>query len=186
MLNWRHWLAVCTAIFLSYGCASELGKTAHQQVNERNYTKVLLDEKGNPILRLTAEYIGKAPVGLFKADHDWKANDTDFYNGTWENLSESTVEFVSGKRTYSNAVGRATTQETNEKGEQKKVSASYVIDMKREYPSLSSNGLKPKEKRNFKNVFASFKSEYNEVHQYLTIRYLEKEYTVDFYMVYKR
>ncbi len=59
-------------------------------INDRGYILTVLDND-KPILLIEIKYQGKAPIGDKKINHNWKAVDTDFYQETFKNLTESSV-----------------------------------------------------------------------------------------------
>lgn len=153
---------------------------------ERNYTDVLKDANGAPVLRLTVEYIGKAPRGNFKSAHPCITENlnTDFYYVTWENLTEHEIEFVAGERTFDNDQGTPKTIRMD-KGKQEVVEARRRIDMKTEFSG--DRLLKAKEKRDWRNMFYCDRVlDHNVLRQFYTVRHLDKEYKIEFYRVFEK
>ncbi len=75
------------------GCSSDVTTSIKSQ-DEREYVVSVLC-KGNPVLSVECEYLGKAPVdeddfrSTFK--HNWSQHDTDFYKLTLTNKSRHAV-----------------------------------------------------------------------------------------------
>ena len=63
----------------------------------RDFHRILFDDQGIPILRISGEYIGKQPQHGYESDIPWITVDTDFYNIGFENLTRNKIKFVSKK-----------------------------------------------------------------------------------------
>ncbi len=165
---------------------AQLDNRVVKKAVERNYTDVLKDANGAPVLRLTVEYIGKAPKGTFKSPHPCITENlnTDFYYVTWENLTEHDIEFVAGERTFDNELRSPKTIKT-EKGQQEVVEARRRIDMKTEF--AGDRLLRAKEKREWRNMFYCDRAlDHNVLRQLYTVRHLDKEYKIEFYRVFEK
>lgn len=165
---------------------AQAGSRAGKETVQRNYTDVLKDADGTPILRLTVEYIGKAPSGAFKSVHPCVTENlnTDFYSVTWENLTDNDVEFVAGVRTFDTEHRSPKTIKMDE-GKQEVVEARRRIDMKTEF--IGDRLLKAKEKRQWRNMFYCDRVlDYNVLRQLYTVRHLDKEYKIEFYRVFQK
>ena len=68
-----------------------------QSAARRDFHRILFDDQGVPILRISGEYIGKQPHQGYETDIPWLTVDTDFYNLGFENLTRNKIRFVSKK-----------------------------------------------------------------------------------------
>lgn len=100
MLNpFRYWcsMAIFMAVLsLMTGCAStfrEIGTIEVQPYDARSYSKVLSDKKGNAILEIEVEYLGKTPQGELKEylNPCWEKMDADFWDIHFNNLSNQKI-----------------------------------------------------------------------------------------------
>ena len=159
---------------------------AGKETVQRNYTDVLKDANGTPILRLTVDYIGKAPSGAFKSVHPCITENlnTDFYSVTWENLTDNDIEFVAGVRSFDTEQRSPKTIKMDE-GKQEVVEARRRIDLKTEF--IGDRILKAKEKRHWRNMFYCDRVlDRNVLRQLYTVRHLDKEYKIEFYRVFEK
>ena len=84
-------LAVATCCILAAaGCDALDGNSIG--LGGRNFDTTF-DCEGRPVLRVTCEYIGKAPgdPASYPSTHDYNKNDTDFYKVTMENLTDDEI-----------------------------------------------------------------------------------------------
>jgi len=88
---------------VSYGSDQGYSEQVAQGTRSRNLMLVAEYEQ-RPVLRITCEYVGKAPgdPGSYRNSHDYRAIDTDFYRIELHNLTseEIIVEGVSYRLEY--------------------------------------------------------------------------------------
>ena len=92
-------LVILALAGLLIGCkttASDAGGN-RQSAAQRDFHRILVDDQGIPILRISGEYIGKQPHRGYETDIPWITVDTDFYNIGIENLTRNKIKFVSKK-----------------------------------------------------------------------------------------
>jgi hypothetical protein len=92
-----------TLSLVSYGSEQGYSEQVARGTRSRNLTLVAEYEQ-RPVLRITCEYVGKAPgdPGRYRNSHDYRAIDTDFYRIDLHNLTneEIMVEGVSYRLEY--------------------------------------------------------------------------------------
>ena len=152
---------------------------------ERSYTKIVTDDRGKPILKITCTYIGKKPIGPFNFSWDWRRRNTDFYNVIRENLTDKPIAFVRYK-SYSKYPGKTAARLEPDSNQAKVVQSDIVIRDYSKHPMQGGNVLKPLEKRARENLFYSSTKSYNVRYYEMTIRYNGKEYSYIEYDVFKK
>lgn len=86
--------AVTCALLIVTGCGKSID-TQSTVVNQREYEKTV-SRDDQQLLKATCTYLGKQPKDAdeFKAKHDYKTNDTDFYEVILENRSPRAIELL--------------------------------------------------------------------------------------------
>lgn len=165
-----------TLFFLTLECFAE----------ERNYSKVLKNKEGEPVLEVTCEYIGKQPFGEFVHEREWENKDTDFYIFTYRNLTGYSFEFIQTVSYFK--FGKTQTLHKrlpNGKTVQQVFPMMAVRDFRKE-PLYEGNTIEPFSKKIFENKFVYDTRPKNVGYDRLTLRHDGKNYTLVIYMVYKK
>lgn len=159
----------------------------------RNYTRIFMNENGDPIFRVSYEYAGTEPVGEFERFHGWYTIRTDFYNVSQKNLTDKPVELVRSKSYPKIATGNYTQYKRLPNGKivEEKLGPTVHRDFKTQ-PSRHGNVFAPHEERRIDNVFYYYRSsEKNNVPmdnvQYVEtiVRYDGREYMLKTYKVFR-
>jgi len=153
---------------------------------ERNYSKVLKDEQGHPILKMTCEYIGKTPLGAFVHARDWEKNDTDFYVFTYRNLTGLPFEFIKTLSYFKFGKTQTLHKRLPDGQTVKKVFPMMSIRDFRTDPLYEGNYIEPYGEKVQLNKFVYDTRPDNVGYDKLTLRHNGKEYTLTVYMLYKR
>jgi hypothetical protein len=159
----------------------------------RNYTRIFMDENGNPIFKVSYEYLGKEPVGEFERFHGWYTINTDFYNVTQKNLTGTPIELICSKSYPKNGTGTYTQYRRLPSGEvaAEEFSIPTFRDFKKQ-PSRRGNVFAPYEQRKIENAFYYFRSSKEHNVPMDNIQYVEttvkcsgKEYILKTYKVFR-
>ena len=159
----------------------------------RNYTRIFTDENGDPLFRVSYEYVGKEPVGEFERFHGWYTIQTDFYNVSQKNLTGKPIELIRSKTYAKIPKGTYTRYRCLPDGEVAEEAFGNTVD--RDYkkdPSRHGNVFAPHEERRIDNVFCYYRSsKKNNVPmdnvQYVetVVKYDGKEYMLKTYKVFR-
>ena len=159
----------------------------------RDYTRIFTDENGDPLFRVSYEYVGKEPVGEFERFQGWYTIQTDFYNVSQKNLTGKSIELIRS-RTYAKIPkGTYTRYRRLSDGEvaQEEFGSTVCRDYKKD-PSRHGNVFAPHEEKRIDNVFYYYRSsKKNNVPmdnvQYVetVVKYGDKEYMLKTYKVFR-
>ncbi len=153
---------------------------------ERNYSKIVKDEQGNPILKMTCEYIGKKPMGAFAHVRDWENNDTDFYVFTYKNLTGLPFEFIKTLSYFKFGKTQTLHKRLPDGQTVKQVFPMMSVRDFRHEPLYEGNIIDPFGEKIQRNKFVYDTRPDNVGYDKLTLRHDEKDYALTVYMVYKR
>lgn len=161
---------VCLGLISFYGCAHQKEFSEIQRIDKRSYTKTLRDKDGNQIMVIAVQYIGKLPKPPLRiiVPWDWRTQDTDWYNITFKNLSNSTIEIKKASVNWEKGPARATI--TQEQISQR----------------LGTHIIAPKKEVHRKNTALISNLTHDICHFIYTFRYHIKEYSVDLPLAYYR
>ncbi len=125
----------------------------------RNYTRIFTHENGDPIFRVSYEYVGKEPVGEFERFHGWYTIETDFYNVSQKNLTGKPIELIRSKSYPKIAKGNYSQYRRLPDGEvvEEELGPTVHRDFKGQ-PSRHGNVFAPHEERKIDNVFYYYRS----------------------------
>lgn len=123
------WTCGCTSTF------KEIGRIETQPYDARSYSKVLSDKKGNPILEIEVEYLGKAPQGEQKAyiNPCWEKLDADFWDIHFSNLSNHPIlltewtYLIAGTLSQAKDTGKRVEKTMGPEGIQKLLGSNVIL-----------------------------------------------------------
>jgi hypothetical protein len=159
----------------------------------RNYTRIFTDEKGDPLFRVSYEYLGKEPVGEFERFHGWYTIKTDFYNVSQKNLTGKPIELIRSKSYPKINRGNYVQYRLLPGGEvgEEEFDSTVHRDFKTQ-PSRHGNVFGPHEERKIDNVFYYYRSSKKNNVPMDNVRYVEtivkcdgKEYMLKTYKVFR-
>jgi len=154
---------------------------------ERNYSKIVAGDQGNPILKITMEYIGKKPVGKFEWDIDWKKKNTDFYNLIFTNLTDKPIEFIKSKRYWKIPVTKTIVHDKMPSGKIiRKDVPDIIYSDYRKRAMYDGNIIEPYGKKVRNNWWSYSSHVYDVTYTDYMIEYDDKEYTFTIYVVYQK
>ncbi len=174
----------CLLLLFSANAACMKKVEPVESIAERNISLVVKDNQGVPILRVTADYIGKKPRGAFPYKVDWQKGYFDFHNWTFENLTDSPIIFVKQKR-YSQHPREWTQYVKDPKTGQpvsKKVPDTVWKDFKQN-PLWEDNVLKPRGTFVKKNTFIGCGKQENKRYYEFFIEYKKENYSFTIYKI---
>jgi hypothetical protein len=160
--------------------------TAGGFAEERNYSKILKDELGVAILKMTCEYIGKKPLGAFVHGRDWEKYDTDFYVFTYKNLTGRPFEFIKTLSYFKFGKIQTLHKRLPDGQTVKKVFPMMSIRDFRNEPLYEGNIIEPFGGKVQHNKFVYDTRPDNVGYDKLTLRHDDKDYTLIVHMVYER
>ena len=159
----------------------------------RNYTRIFTNENGDPMFRVSYEYVGKEPVGEFERFHGWYTIKTDFYDVSQKNLTGKPIELIRSKSYPKIAKGNYIQYRRMPDGEVVEEESGPTVerDFKKQ-PSRHGNVFAPHEERKIDNVFYYYRaSEKNNIPmdnvQYVEtiVKYEGREYMLKTYKVFR-
>jgi hypothetical protein len=141
----------------------------HCEINKtdnRNYTKILKDEKGNQIIKTSVKYIGKSPeLPLeIRIPWNWKTTSTDFYQISFKNTGVSHVELP-----------RCIL-----------LPRSKILTSKQIQSRIGTNIITPGEEIFYRNAFVYSKSKKDIFHYIYTVKHNQKDYLLNLFIPYSR
>jgi hypothetical protein len=159
----------------------------------RNYTRIFTDEKGDPLFRVSYEYVGKEPVGEFERFHGWYTINTDFYNVSQKNLAGKPIQLIRAKSYSKIDRGNYIRYRLLPGGEVAEEEFESTIDRDfKAQPSRHGNVFAPHEERKTDNVFYYYRSSKKNNVPTDNVQYVEtivkcdgKEYMLKTHKVYK-
>jgi hypothetical protein len=159
----------------------------------RNYTRIFTNENGDPLFRVSYEYVGKEPLGEFERFHGWYTINTDFYNVSQKNLTSKPIELIRSRSYPKIAEGDYTQHSRLLSGEV--VEEVFDSTVHRDFkiqPSRHGNVFAPHEERKIDNVFYYYRSSKKKNVPMDNVQYVEtivkcdgKEYMLKTYKVFK-
>jgi len=154
------------------------------EFEQRNYTKIVKNDKGDEILKLEIKYIGKEPVFPYLSKHRWQGIDTDFYNLTYANLSDKPIEFIKrkGRSKFKVPYFESGRYLPNDKENIVRGKDSDTRDLHKE-PEPFGTTLAPKQSFLLKNVFYHYNT-YNVRYLKTTIKHDGKLLDYKLYYIY--
>ena len=155
-------ISVCVSFFLT---------NIVVYAEERNYTKIVKNNRETPILKIRCTYIGKKPTGEFPYNYDWTKRNTDFYDIVFENLTNKPIEFIKYE-TY-------TKYPDLSRNERK-------IRNYKTRPMHDGNILKPYGKKLRNNHFYSSKEPYNIRFYDFLVKFDKKNYFFTIYEIFNK
>ena len=175
-------------LILIFSCAAPAPKKkavkAEPITVDRSFGQVVKDDQGVPILRVTVEYLGQEPKGEFLYKINWQKNEFDFYNWTFENLTDSPITFIKQKRysKYPKEWGLYMRDSKTGETSFKKVPDVFYKDF-RENPLWEDNVLKPHSTFVKRNTFIGAGETENIRYYQFFVEYKGKEYDFTIYKV---
>ena len=168
-------------------CFIYTGTAGQVSAGDRSYTKFLVDDHGNEILKLTVAYLGKEPRGDFEWNNDvaWRDKKLDFYTLAWTNLTGNPIDFVREESRTRYGHKRKEFRALPDGRKEIVLVPNVSMRIFEEKPRKEENTLGPYETQTDENVFYGIAEDVisNVAFWEVTFRYQNNDYVLEYHLV---